>query len=173
MKEECFLHQLQRQVTHHKLPMYFHICISCFWVACMIGNFTKLLCYANILVVYIATPFTYINLVAFRLSRCLEMLQNCFTRCWGKILSTKLNEPPGWIDIERFMLSGYSGPCSWWFSTWATPRTVDVVVFNLRVNLWFATQEQRDDEVLSSLDASSAAFWQWALSWSIKLNELT
>ena len=75
-----------------------------------------------------------------------------------KILSTKLNELPGWIDIERFMLGGYSGPCSWWFSTWATPRTMVCGGFQSESALVVATQEQRDDEVLSSLEASSAAF---------------
>ena len=74
----------------------------------MIGNFTKL-CYAMILSSYcVATLY----LVVCELSRCLAMLSNCFTRCCGKILSTKLNELPGWIGclaVERMVLP--QGPC--------------------------------------------------------------
>ena len=35
---------------------------------------------------------------------------------------------------------------------------ISMVFITQGVHLWFATQEQRDDEVLLSLDASSAAF---------------
>ena len=44
VKTKCFLHQLQRQVTHHILPKYFYYALVDFDVECMIGCFTKLLC---------------------------------------------------------------------------------------------------------------------------------
>ena len=53
-----------------------------------------------------------------------------------------LNEPPGWIVCFGCReLSGSSGPL--------IPEVI---------HLRNATQEQRDDEVLLSLDASSGAF---------------
>ena len=87
-----------------------------FDVVCMIRSFTKFYAMLYPSGIYIATSITYINLVAIRPIISLAMLQNCFTRCWGKILSTKLNEPPRWIDVEWFMLSGSLGPCLWCFS---------------------------------------------------------
>ena len=61
-----------------------------------------------------------------------------------KNLSTKLNEPPGGLICMVYV--------EWLLGA------MSMVFFNLRSALVVATQEQRDDEVLSSFDASSAAF---------------
>ena len=63
----------------------------------------------------------------------------------------------GGCGIAWFMLSGFLGPCSWWFSPGTHPWPW-MWWFASESALVVATQEQRDDEVLSSLEASSAAF---------------
>ena len=62
--------------------------------------------------------------------------------------------------VEWFMLSGYSGLCSWLSS----PKVVSTIlgamsmgVVNLRVHLWMATQGTKGSEKLRVTIASSAA----------------
>ena len=61
------------------------------------------------------------------------------------VIKLQPNEPPGRI-----------GDCTVYVE-WLL-RAMSMVFFTKGVHLWIATPEQKDDEVLSSLDASSAAF---------------
>ena len=112
-------------------PIFSYIALVELWVVCMIGIFTKLLLLCDVLVEF-SHPWYLVNIMAFRpiIFIYLAMLQNYFIiDIAEKILSTKLNEPPGWIDVARFMLSGFLGPCSWWFLPETHPRPWYVVVF--------------------------------------------
>ena len=62
--------------------------------------------------------------------------------------------PLGGIGIAWFMLSGYSGLCSWWFSPEGSILLRAMVHggFHLRVHLWTATQEQRGFKITPCLD---------------------
>ena len=53
------------------------------------------------------------------------------------------------------------------------PGPMSMGVFTQGAHLWFATQEQRDFQVLPSLDVFRATLAIWALAWLTKLKEAT
>jgi len=84
-----------------------------------------------------------------------------FTFSWEVVLklkTTTLMKHLGGIGFAWFMLSGYSGPHTWWFSHGCGG-------YHLRVHLWLATQETRDYHVFHALVSFQCSLMTlWALS---------